>query len=131
MCQDLDVMDVKMYLNNMDTIVGPQNTNIPVLGRYTHARSLVPKLRELSDLYGNEDGQFINRDNNNAVGLINRLISQMDMAYDYIINNAWILTKELFINTDGYLDGEGISSGAIGDVKGISLFPKDIRLLFW
>ena len=28
-----------------DTTVGPQNTNIPVLGRYTHARSLLPRLR--------------------------------------------------------------------------------------
>ncbi len=74
----------------------------------------------------------MNRDSNNVDGLINRLISQMDMVYDYIINNnyddtnnEWILAKELFINLDGYLDGsssyglvfngEGISSSAIGE----------------
>ncbi len=91
---------------------------------------------------------------------IDRLISQMDMVYDYVINNnyddendEWISAKELFINSEGYLDGsssyglvfngEGISSGAIGEytsntydititnveIKGLSLYSKEKFLL--
>ncbi len=71
----------------MDTVIGPQNTNIPVLGRYTHARALLPYLGELSDLYGSESFQFADRESNSAQDVIDRLISQMDMVYDYVINN--------------------------------------------
>ena len=36
----------------------PQKTDIPVLGRYTHDRSLIPGLQYLVDNYGEEEVKF-------------------------------------------------------------------------
>eukprot|EP01083_Nonionella_stella_P296116 1006076_1 len=35
-------------------IVGPQNNQIPTLGRYTHARAFLPRLKHLSDKFGHK-----------------------------------------------------------------------------
>ena len=35
-------------LSMSSSVVGPQNTNIPVLARYNHARSMLPRLRHVT-----------------------------------------------------------------------------------
>ena len=46
----------------MDSVVGPQNNNIPVLGRYTHSRSILRRLKQFVDTFGDETIQFYDRD---------------------------------------------------------------------
>jgi len=114
------------------SVVGPQNSNIPVFTRYNHARSLLPRLRDLSANYGSEPIQFAARDATTVQGLIDRLVGQMDMVYNHIINNQeyedndkeWRSVKRLFLNANGGLDagssygivltGEGTAANAIG-----------------
>ncbi len=73
------------YLTIENVIVGPQNNNIPTLGRYTHAKAILPRLKYLSDNYGENIITFWNRQQS-VNELIDRLISQMDMVYNYVIN---------------------------------------------
>eukprot|EP01084_Bolivina_argentea_P081830 148160_1 len=68
-------------------IIGPQNNGIPLLGRYTHSRALLPRLKQLiDDGYGNKQVTFYNRNTQTISDIINRLINQMDMIYNYINN---------------------------------------------
>eukprot|EP00484_Ammonia_sp_Unknown_P011181 CAMPEP_0197073724 /NCGR_PEP_ID=MMETSP1384-20130603/210752_1 /TAXON_ID=29189 /ORGANISM="Ammonia sp." /LENGTH=1715 /DNA_ID=CAMNT_0042512563 /DNA_START=84 /DNA_END=5232 /DNA_ORIENTATION=+ len=108
-----------------DSVIGPQNTNIPVLGRYTHARAFLPRLRDLADNYGSEPIRFAARATTTVQGLIDRFVNQMDMVYNHIINSQeyaeddeeWIAAQRLFINPTGALDG-GSSYGILFNGQG-------------
>eukprot|EP01084_Bolivina_argentea_P109673 196018_1 len=100
---------VKVTLNNID--VGPQHQTIPVLGRYTHARAFLPRLQYFVDNYGSWQVPFWDRQPT-VSELAERLINQMDMTYNYVINGAeyddddeeWQAAYDLFINEAGYQD---------------------------
>eukprot|EP00485_Elphidium_margaritaceum_P009873 CAMPEP_0202685912 /NCGR_PEP_ID=MMETSP1385-20130828/1730_1 /ASSEMBLY_ACC=CAM_ASM_000861 /TAXON_ID=933848 /ORGANISM="Elphidium margaritaceum" /LENGTH=1663 /DNA_ID=CAMNT_0049340385 /DNA_START=133 /DNA_END=5121 /DNA_ORIENTATION=- len=137
--QGLSVTDVTMHnfdvagvacngCNNVyvgDTVIGPQNNNIPVLGRYTHARSLLPRLRDLADNYGEEKIQFAARPASTVQSLIDRLVSQMDMVYHHVMDSReynehdseWQAALKLFLNPSGALDG-GSAYGAVFSGEG-------------
>ena len=95
------------------TEIGPQNTNIPVLGRWVHARALLPRLRLLVDEYGDQELQFANRKKKQTVKeLADRLVEQMDMIYyhvtqglDFSGQEQWVHAKKTFLNPTGWLDG--------------------------
>eukprot|EP01083_Nonionella_stella_P087970 244933_1 len=103
-----------------DCVIGPQNQDIPVLGRYTHARSYLPRLKLLMDAHGSDEITFYNREAVRVSSLIDRLILQMDMMYFDVINGAeydemddeWIAAKKLLYNPSGWLDG-GSSYGIL------------------
>ena len=101
--------------------IGPQNINIPVRGRYTHARIVLSRLRYLVDEYGDEEMKFANRDNSVTVKeLADRLVEQMDMVYYHIMQGIefpdddpqWIAARETFLNPTGWMDG-GSSYGLL------------------
>merc|ERR1719242_1463836 len=103
---------VKVTLLHLD--VGPQHQSIPVLGRYTHARAALPRLQHLAENYGEWVVPFWDR-SPTISSLVERLIAQMDMTYDYVINGneigeddadytEWLEAKKLFINEAGYQD---------------------------
>ena len=87
-----------------DCVIGPQNQNIPLLGRYTHARAFLPRLRELVDRFGEKVIQFSNRDPTTLSDVVNRIINQMDMIYFNHFDgveyegNEWEAAKKLFHN---------------------------------
>ena len=104
-----------------DCVIGPQNENIPLLGRYTHSRAYLPRLKQLMDLYGDEEITFYNRPTMTVSSLIDRLINQMDMMYFHFINGVeyddendleWIAAKKLLYNENGWMDG-GSSYGVL------------------
>ena len=109
------------YLEIQDCSIGPQNNAIPLLGRYTHARAFLPRLKQMiDDGYGNEEITFHNRDVMTISDIINRLVNQMDMIYHHINNGIeydeddpeWIASKKLFYNPTGWMDG-GSSYGLL------------------
>ena len=96
--------------------IGSQNNNIPVLGRYTHARALLPRLKYFVDNYGNEKVIFGGTNGGISVTieeLADEFVEQMDLIYYYIINGTrpddddtqWQNAKNLFLNPTGYSDG--------------------------
>ena len=95
-----------------DCIIGPQNTNIPVLGRYTHARTFLPRLKDLVEKYGE---QYMTLSNYAELVLVSdladRMVDQMDMIYNYFIHDTvytgdeWNAAKKLFFNPSGWMDG--------------------------
>ena len=104
-----------------DCSIGPQNNDIPLLGRYTHARAFLPRLKQMiDDGYGDEEITFYNRDTMTLDDIVNRLVNQMDMIYHHINNGIeydeddpeWIATKKLFYNPSGWMDG-GSSYGLL------------------
>ena len=103
-----------------DCVIGPQNQDIPVLGRYTHARAFIPRLKQLMEEYGEEEVTFYQRDATTIESLIDRLINQMDMIYFHFNAGVeydeddpeWIAAKKLFFNPSGWMDG-GSSYGLI------------------
>ena len=103
---------VQVELRDLD--IGPQHQSIPVLGRYTHARAALPRLQHLTENYGDWEVPFWNR-SPTISSLVERLINQMDMTYNYVINgieideddddySEWLEAKKLFINDAGYQD---------------------------
>eukprot|EP01084_Bolivina_argentea_P106471 190511_1 len=99
---------IKVTLQNLS--VGPQHQNIPVLGRYTHARAALPRLQYLMENYGDWEVPFWDR-TPTITSLVERLMNQMDMTYNYVINGVepsetdeWLEAKALFINEAGYQD---------------------------
>ena len=121
---------------NIDScVVGPQNTDIPVLGRYAHARAMLPRIKQLSDEYGTEEIQFYNRDPITINDLTQRLITQMDMIYNNYINNIqyddqddeWIAAKKLFYNPTGWMDG-GSSYGIVFNGDGAAVVGMGSRI---
>eukprot|EP00485_Elphidium_margaritaceum_P004154 CAMPEP_0202692848 /NCGR_PEP_ID=MMETSP1385-20130828/7126_1 /ASSEMBLY_ACC=CAM_ASM_000861 /TAXON_ID=933848 /ORGANISM="Elphidium margaritaceum" /LENGTH=982 /DNA_ID=CAMNT_0049348447 /DNA_START=45 /DNA_END=2993 /DNA_ORIENTATION=- len=122
-----------------DCVIGPQSDTIPLLGRYTHSRAYLPRLKQLSDLKGESTVTFYNRDTTTVQVLVDRLVAQMDMAYFHVVNGVeydddadeeWLAAKTLFLRTDdasGWMDG-GSSYGVLfgGDgaqVVGIGARP--------
>ena len=106
---------------NIDSVtIGPQNNNIPTLGRYTHARAFLPRLQHLAHKFGDETIKFYNRDPIKISDLCDRMINQMDMIYHHVINKKeyneddeeWIAAKKLFLNPSGWMDG-GSSYGLV------------------
>ena len=103
-----------------DCVVGPQNQDIPVLGRYAHARTFVPRLKQLVIEHGDDEITFYGRDPVTVNYLVDRLINQMDMIYHNAVNNVeyddddeeWIAAKTLFYNPSGWMDG-GTSYGVV------------------
>ncbi len=63
-----------------DCDIGPSSINIPVTGRYLHARVLLRRYKHLVDLYCDETLTFINRE------YVDELILQMDMIHNYYID---------------------------------------------
>ena len=99
--------------------------------------------RDLSANYGSETIQFAAKDPTTVQGLIDRLVNQMDMIYNHIINSKeyddtddeWTAARKLFLNENGALDagssfgivltGEGSAANAIGSaIEGCS----DVKL---
>eukprot|EP01083_Nonionella_stella_P034160 93526_1 len=105
-------------IENMN--VGPQNKNIPTLGRYTHARAFIPRLMDLNKNYGHEEIEFYGRPRTTVSALCQRMVNQMDMIYnEYIFgtkydeNDAeWRAAKRIFANPSGWMDG-GSSYGVV------------------
>eukprot|EP00486_Rosalina_sp_Unknown_P001205 CAMPEP_0201565262 /NCGR_PEP_ID=MMETSP0190_2-20130828/4248_1 /ASSEMBLY_ACC=CAM_ASM_000263 /TAXON_ID=37353 /ORGANISM="Rosalina sp." /LENGTH=712 /DNA_ID=CAMNT_0047982553 /DNA_START=729 /DNA_END=2869 /DNA_ORIENTATION=- len=104
-----------------DCVIGPQNNNIPLLGRYTHARAFIPRLKQIiDDGYGDEEITFSNRQTMTVNDIIDRLINQMDMVYNYVNNDIvydeddieWIAAQKIFYNPSGWMDG-GSSYGLL------------------
>eukprot|EP00486_Rosalina_sp_Unknown_P015966 CAMPEP_0201593420 /NCGR_PEP_ID=MMETSP0190_2-20130828/191025_1 /ASSEMBLY_ACC=CAM_ASM_000263 /TAXON_ID=37353 /ORGANISM="Rosalina sp." /LENGTH=1007 /DNA_ID=CAMNT_0048052595 /DNA_START=113 /DNA_END=3138 /DNA_ORIENTATION=- len=147
--EDLTITNIRAYdydvagiqcngCNNVlisDCTVGPQNKKIPVLGRYTHARSFLPRLTQLSSEHGQEYVTFHGREPVTVNSLIYRLIDQMDMMYFHKVHGhiydeddpEWIATKKLFYNPSGWMDGGtsyGVALGGQGaQVVGIGDRP--------
>jgi len=111
-----------------DCIVGPQNTNIPVLGRYTHARAFLPRIQELVDVYGDEYMTFANRAPILVSDLADRMVTEMDMIYHHFINEVqydaddetWLSAQKLFLNPTGWMDG-GSSYGMVFNGDGAAV----------
>ena len=101
-----------------DCVFGPQNRDIPVLGRYTHSRALLPRFKQLVDDHGEEEIVFYGRDAMTVSDLVDRLTNQMDMVYfahfegvQYAEDDEeWIGAMNLFLNPTGWNDG-GSSTG--------------------
>jgi len=108
------------HVSITNCVIGPQNQNIPVLGRYAHARAFVPRLKQLMTEHGDEFVTFDEREPVLVSSLVDRLIAQMDMIYHHFINDAqydddddeWIAAKTLFLNPTGWMDG-GTSYGVV------------------
>eukprot|EP00486_Rosalina_sp_Unknown_P012144 CAMPEP_0201592364 /NCGR_PEP_ID=MMETSP0190_2-20130828/190279_1 /ASSEMBLY_ACC=CAM_ASM_000263 /TAXON_ID=37353 /ORGANISM="Rosalina sp." /LENGTH=866 /DNA_ID=CAMNT_0048051107 /DNA_START=228 /DNA_END=2828 /DNA_ORIENTATION=+ len=117
---------IDRLINQMDMIYhihlinGPQNQDIPVLGRYAHARAFIPRLKQLMDEHADDEVTFYGREPITVSSLVDRLINQMDMIYHNAINNVvydeddeeWIAAKTLFYNPSGWMDG-GTSYGVV------------------
>eukprot|EP01084_Bolivina_argentea_P173385 300297_1 len=106
------------YLTIGDVAVGPQNNQIPTLGRFTHSRAFIPRLKDLYDHHGDKEVAFYGRDTTTVAGLCSRMIAQLDMMYHHWIDGAqydeedeeWIAAQKLFSNPTGWMDG-GTSYG--------------------
>ena len=116
--------------------VGPQNTDIPVLGRYAHARAMLPRYKELNDEYGDEEITFYNREPMKISDLCQRIVDQMDMIYNNYINDIqydddddeeWIAAKKLFYNPTGWMDG-GSSYGVVFNGDGAAVVGMGSRI---
>ena len=108
-----------------DCVAGPQNRDIPVLGRYTHARALLPRLKQLVEEHGEEEIAFFDRETVTVSELVERLTDQMDMVYLAHFEGVhfpeddeeWVATQKLFVNPSGWNDGGssyGIAFGGQG-----------------
>ncbi len=114
----------EIEINNC--IIGPQNTNIPVLGRYTHARTFLPRLKEYMTFSGREPILIS--------GLADRMITEMDMIYNHFIkgieyeedDSIWQSAKTLFYNPTGWMDG-GSSYGLVFNGDGAAVIGIGCR----
>ena len=110
-----------------DCEVGPSSSNIPVTGRYLHARVLLRRYAHLVDNYGDETMTFYGREEATVREYVDELIQQMDMIYHYVINDIkydeddeqWLRAKDLFLNPNenGYGDG-GVVYGILLNSRG-------------
>eukprot|EP01083_Nonionella_stella_P216978 779289_1 len=117
----------------LDCMVGPQNDDIPVLGRYTHARALLPRIRQFVEDFGEQSIQFYNRNVQSIAELADRLITQMDLVYFYVMDGVipmhdeWNDARKLFINPDGWMDA-GSSYGIVLNGEGASTLSIGARI---
>lgn len=118
-----------------NVIVGPQNNEIPTLGRYTHSRAFIPRLKQLYDNYGNEEIQFYGREKTSISDLCQRMVNQMDMIYFNYINGEdyddndkeWIAAQKIFENPTGWMDG-GSSYGIVINGGGAAVVGIGTRI---
>ena len=117
-----------------DCIIGPQNTNIPVLGRYTHARAFLPRIKDLVLHYGSEYMTFADREPILVQDLADRMVNEMDMIYHHFVNGVeyddddelWQSAKTLFYNPTGWMDG-GSSYGLVFNGDGAAVIGIGCR----
>ena len=115
--------------------IGPQNNQIPTLGRYTHARAFLPRLKHLNDKFGQETIKFYNREQTTVSALCQRMVQQMDMIYLNWIHNKeyddndeeWIAAKKIFKNPTGWMDG-GSSYGLVINGRGAAVVGIGVRV---
>eukprot|EP00485_Elphidium_margaritaceum_P008249 CAMPEP_0202688380 /NCGR_PEP_ID=MMETSP1385-20130828/3905_1 /ASSEMBLY_ACC=CAM_ASM_000861 /TAXON_ID=933848 /ORGANISM="Elphidium margaritaceum" /LENGTH=1949 /DNA_ID=CAMNT_0049343345 /DNA_START=200 /DNA_END=6049 /DNA_ORIENTATION=+ len=116
-----------------DCDVGPSSSNIPVTGRYLHARVLLRRYAHLVDTYGDEELAFDGRESRTVREYVDELVAQMDMVYQHVINGAeytqsdsddeeyqrWLRAVDLFMNPNenGYGDG-GVVYGVLLNSRG-------------
>merc|ERR1719229_2018478 len=78
---------IGLTLKNIE--VGPVYQEVPVMGVYTQARIMLPRLRSIAE--DNPDGyvEFYGRDGKyTAQDLLDELTSQMDIMYEHNINGV-------------------------------------------
>eukprot|EP00484_Ammonia_sp_Unknown_P020063 CAMPEP_0197030868 /NCGR_PEP_ID=MMETSP1384-20130603/10007_1 /TAXON_ID=29189 /ORGANISM="Ammonia sp." /LENGTH=1847 /DNA_ID=CAMNT_0042460297 /DNA_START=328 /DNA_END=5871 /DNA_ORIENTATION=- len=117
-----------------DSIVGPQNTNIPVLGRYTHARTFLPRIKDLVENYGDQYMTFADREPILVQDLADRMVTEMDMIYNHFVNGvqydeddeSWQSAKRIFYNPTGWMDG-GSSYGLVFNGDGAAVIGIGCR----
>eukprot|EP00486_Rosalina_sp_Unknown_P013765 CAMPEP_0201591984 /NCGR_PEP_ID=MMETSP0190_2-20130828/190002_1 /ASSEMBLY_ACC=CAM_ASM_000263 /TAXON_ID=37353 /ORGANISM="Rosalina sp." /LENGTH=1019 /DNA_ID=CAMNT_0048050547 /DNA_START=33 /DNA_END=3093 /DNA_ORIENTATION=- len=124
---DLDIKDFDVagigcnackYTTIENIVVGPQNSDIPTLGRFTHSRAFIPRLKDLNKLHGDKELTFYGRETQTVSELCQRMVNQMDMIYNNYINGQeydeddkeWAAAKKLYKNPTGWMDG-GTSYG--------------------
>ena len=118
-----------------NVIVGPQNNEIPTLGRYTHSRAFIPRLKDLYDNYADEEIQFYGREKTTVGALCQRMVDQMDMIYFNYINEIeyepndkeWIAAQKVFKNPTGWMDG-GSSYGIVINGGGAAVVGIGTRI---
>eukprot|EP00485_Elphidium_margaritaceum_P007624 CAMPEP_0202695936 /NCGR_PEP_ID=MMETSP1385-20130828/9363_1 /ASSEMBLY_ACC=CAM_ASM_000861 /TAXON_ID=933848 /ORGANISM="Elphidium margaritaceum" /LENGTH=1002 /DNA_ID=CAMNT_0049352021 /DNA_START=118 /DNA_END=3126 /DNA_ORIENTATION=+ len=123
------------YITIENVVVGPQNKEIPTLGRYTHSRAFIPRLKHLNDHYGEEEIQFYGREKTTVAALCRRMVQQMDMIYfNYIdeieydpSDEEWIAAQKLFKNPTGWMDG-GSSYGIVINGGGAAVVGIGTRI---
>ena len=135
---DFDVAGIQLNgfngANIVDCDIGPSASNIPVTGRYLHARVLLRRYAHLVDHHGDETLAFYGREERTVREYVNELVMQMDMVYDHVIHgveydddddlddesqNRWIAARDLFVNPNenGYGDG-GVVYGILLNSRG-------------
>merc|ERR1719491_1976363 len=115
--------------------VGPQNRDIPTLGRYLHARAFLPRLKALSDDFGAEAIQFYGREPTTVSEMCQRMVAQMDMVYFHVIegreydeeDTEWQSARKLFLNPTGWMDG-GSSYGVVFNGGGAAVVGIGTRI---
>merc|ERR1719295_209743 len=138
--QDVTLEDLKIYhfdvagiqLNGFDTVtitncdIGPSSSDIPVTGRYLHARTLLRRFAHLVDHHGDEELMFYGRESATVRDYVDELILQMDMVYHHVIDGVdyendpdWERASDLFMNPNenGYGDG-GVVYGILLNSRG-------------
>eukprot|EP00485_Elphidium_margaritaceum_P018336 CAMPEP_0202729440 /NCGR_PEP_ID=MMETSP1385-20130828/186133_1 /ASSEMBLY_ACC=CAM_ASM_000861 /TAXON_ID=933848 /ORGANISM="Elphidium margaritaceum" /LENGTH=1043 /DNA_ID=CAMNT_0049395701 /DNA_START=32 /DNA_END=3164 /DNA_ORIENTATION=- len=123
------------YVTIEDVVVGPQNKDIPTLGRYTHARAFIPRLMDLQRQYGEQEIQFYGRAKTTVSALCARMVQQMDMIYfNYIegreydeADGEWIAAQKVFKNPTGWMDG-GSSYGVVINGGGAAVVGIGTRI---
>mmetsp|Transcript_61329 Transcript_61329/g.97647 ORF Transcript_61329/g.97647 Transcript_61329/m.97647 type:complete len:596 (+) Transcript_61329:1-1788(+) len=142
---DLDVINFDVagiacngcqYVKIEHVSVGPQNDDIPTLGRYTHARAFIPRLMQLHDNYGEKEIKFYGRETTTVSALCQRMVDQMDMIYFNYIDGKqyddehdeeWIAAKKVFKNPTGWMDG-GSSYGVVINGGGAAVVGIGTRI---
>jgi len=115
-------------------VVGPQNNDIPTMGRYTHSRAFLPRLKHLNDKFGDQPITFYGREQTTVSALCQRMVDQMDMIYfNYIQNKQydendkeWIAAKKIYKNPTGWMDG-GSSYGITINGRGAAVVGIGVR----
>ena len=115
--------------------VGPQNKNIPTLGRYAHSRAFLPRLKHLNEKHGHEVIKFYGREETTVSALCQRMVDQMDMIYHHVINGReyadddeeWIAAQKIYKNPTGWMDG-GSSYGVVINGRGAAVVGIGVRV---
>eukprot|EP01084_Bolivina_argentea_P298668 514715_1 len=129
--RNFDVAGIQ--LNGFDDIaivdcdIGPGSRDIPVTGRYLHARTLLRRFGHVVDHYGDESIAFSGREARTVREYVDELIDEMDMVYAHVIDGVeydaedtqWLRAMDLFVmqTENGYGDG-GVQYGILLNSRG-------------